>query len=302
MANFTTWSGGLAQNTRQFRGSVKPGSISRRSSLSRNGSITNSLKSGDKNLAACCEFLFSRWTEYNDCISAYKGRIRQSAWVLLLLPHSGRCVEDIPIAGWSSLHNQQKRAARRTSMAYNITLLLGSVPLTGSFLQAKIKASYGFSPGPTTTPDRSSSLFLASVDSNAEPIVSSGHPRNRGRQTQRTASSTRGCRANSAWARWRAFGGSPVLVSGLGGFQGLIFVRCSSLIWKGRTSSDQVLQTNRPRCPVNDIHLRPLTPVVYEAKYELERTPKHRRQSLPSPMPQGGGQANLPRRLVSSEA
>jgi len=34
-----------------------------------------------------------------------------------------------------------------------------------------IKASYGFSPGPITTPDRSSSLFLASVDSNIEPIV-----------------------------------------------------------------------------------------------------------------------------------
>jgi len=33
--------------------------------------MTSSLNSCDRNLAACCEFLFSRWTEYKDCISAY---------------------------------------------------------------------------------------------------------------------------------------------------------------------------------------------------------------------------------------
>lgn len=33
--------------------------------------MTSSLNSCDRNLAACCEFLFSRWTEYKVCISAY---------------------------------------------------------------------------------------------------------------------------------------------------------------------------------------------------------------------------------------
>lgn len=44
---------------------------------------------------------------------------------------------------------------------------------TVSLLQAAIRALYGFSPGCILTPERSSSLFLASVDSRVEFILGS---------------------------------------------------------------------------------------------------------------------------------
>lgn len=44
---------------------------------------------------------------------------------------------------------------------------------TVSSLQAAMRALYGFSPGWILTPERSSSLFLASVDSRAELILKS---------------------------------------------------------------------------------------------------------------------------------
>lgn len=65
-------SGGLAQNTRQFLGSLKPGSMLGFSSLSRKGSMRTSLNSDDRNFSFCWPFLFTRCVEYSDCISAYK--------------------------------------------------------------------------------------------------------------------------------------------------------------------------------------------------------------------------------------
>lgn len=53
LASLMMCSGGLAQNTRQFLGSVKPGSMLGFSSLSRKGSMRTSLKSVDKNLSFC---------------------------------------------------------------------------------------------------------------------------------------------------------------------------------------------------------------------------------------------------------
>lgn len=70
LASLMMWSGGLAQNTRQFLGSVKPGSMLGFSSLSRKGSIRTSLKSDDRNFSFCCPFLVTRCVEYSDCISA----------------------------------------------------------------------------------------------------------------------------------------------------------------------------------------------------------------------------------------
>lgn len=52
-ANLITWSGGLAQKTKQFLGSMKPGSRLRSSSRSRKGSMRTSLKSDEVNFSLC---------------------------------------------------------------------------------------------------------------------------------------------------------------------------------------------------------------------------------------------------------
>ncbi len=66
------WSGGRAQMTKQNLGSAKLGSISGFSSLSKMGSIINSLNSAERNLSLCCAFLATRWAEYSARISACK--------------------------------------------------------------------------------------------------------------------------------------------------------------------------------------------------------------------------------------
>lgn len=53
LASSMMCSGGLAQKTRQFLGSVNPGSMPGFSSLSRKGSMRTSLNSGDRNLSLC---------------------------------------------------------------------------------------------------------------------------------------------------------------------------------------------------------------------------------------------------------
>lgn len=57
--------------------------------------------------------------------------------------------------------------ARPSSMINITPSSLQGVTHTASSWQASIKALYGFSPGLILTPERSSSLFLASVDSSA---------------------------------------------------------------------------------------------------------------------------------------
>lgn len=60
------WFGGLAQKTKQFRESSKPGSMSGFSRRSRIGSMINSLNSDAKNLSRCWAFLAVRCVVYKD--------------------------------------------------------------------------------------------------------------------------------------------------------------------------------------------------------------------------------------------
>lgn len=140
-------SGGLAQKTMQFLGSVKPGSMLGSSSLKRNGSMRTSLKSEDRNLSLCWPFRAKRCVEYSDWI-----------WACRCADCQRERTHGNGVPRYVSIYGKHETGEK--------------LQLASSFSHASIRAWYGFSPGWMAMPERSSSLFLASVDSSAGPISS----------------------------------------------------------------------------------------------------------------------------------